>query len=362
MKDYYDILGVPRSAGQDEIKKSFRALARDTHPDANPGDPAAEARFREIAEAYEVLGDTERRARYDRGESFGADDLFSQFGGLDDILQQFFGATFGGFGFGGSRSGPRRGPDVTLKLPLTLEEAAFGTSREIGFIAPTRCERCTGSGAEPGHAPKACPTCGGRGKIQVARATILGSMMTIRDCTECAGSGHLIEHPCSECAGVGRIQSERSLNVEVPKGVEDGTRLRLAGRGGSGERGAPPGDVYVQIAVAPDDRFQRDDDDLHHRVEIGLGEATFGTAVDVPLLDGGMEHVELPAAIQPETVIRLPKLGVPRLQRRGRGDLYVHVAVVVPDDLTQEQEDALRRFADLRGEQPAERRRGLFRR
>lgn len=362
MKDYYEILGVPRSAAQDEIKKAFRSLARETHPDANPGDPAAEAKFREIAEAYEVLGDPERRARYDRGESFGAGDLFSQFGGLDDILQQFFGATFGGFGFGGTRSGPRRGPDVTLQLSLTLEEAAFGVSREIGFAAPSRCDRCSGSGAEPGHVPRACPTCGGRGRIQVARATILGSMMTVRDCADCAGTGQLIEDPCTACAGAGRIQSERTLTVEVPKGVEDGTRLRLAGRGGSGERGAPPGDVYVQILVAPDNRFQRDGDDLHHRVEIGLAEATFGTAVEVPLLDGGTEHVDLPAATQPESVIRLPKQGVPRLQRRGRGDLFVHVAVVVPDDLTDEQAEVLRRFGELRDERPTERRKGLFRR
>lgn len=362
MKDYYEILGVSREASSEDIKKAFRRLARETHPDANPGDTEAEARFREIAEAYEVLADPERRARYDRGEVFGGQDLFSQFGGLDDILQQFFGATFGGFGFGGQRSGPRRGPDVAVQVDLTLQEAAFGASREIAFAAPSRCERCRGEGAEPGHNPVTCPTCNGRGRVQVARATILGSVMTVAECSNCRGLGRLIEEPCTECTGSGRVQAERTLTVEVPKGVEDGTRLRLSGRGGVGDRGAPAGDVYVQVRVAVDEHFDRVGDDLHHRVRIGVAEATFGVAAEIPLLDGGTEDLDVPAGTQPETVFRLPKKGVPRLNRRGRGDLLVHVEVEIPTALDAEQEEALRHFAGLHREKPAERRRGLFRR
>lgn len=362
MKDYYAVLGVPRDASADDVKKAFRRLARETHPDANPGDAEAEARFREIAEAYEVLSDPQRRARYDRGEVFGAQDLFSQFGGLDDILQQFFGATFGG-GFGGfsGRQG-RRGRDVAVDLELTLEEAAFGMRREITFRAPTSCGTCDGSGAEPGYEVSTCPTCQGAGRVQMARNTLLGQMMTVTECTRCGGRGQIVEHPCTTCRGGGLVQGERTVTVDVPKGVESGTRLRLGGRGSDGERGAPAGDLYVRIGVLPDDRFERRGDDLHHRIRLGVTEATFGTTVDVPLLEGGAEELDVPPGTQPETVFRVPKQGVPRLQHRGRGDLLVHVEVVIPTDLDDDQEQALRAYADLRGEQPAARKKGLFRR
>ncbi len=363
MRDYYQVLGVPRDASAEDIKKRFRQLARETHPDANPDDPTAEERFREIAEAYEVLSDPERRARYDRGEVFASGDLFSQFGGLDDILQQFFGSTFGGFdfGFGGGGRRPRRGSDVTVSLELTLEEAAFGVRREVTFRAPTRCEHCGGSGAEPGTAPVTCATCRGRGRVQVARNTLLGQMMTVAACAACGGTGRRIDTPCSRCRGEGRVMGERSVSVVVPEGVEDGTRLRLNGRGGAGPAGSPPGDAYVELRVLPDARFERTGDDLHHRVTIGVAEATFGTRVEVPLLEGGAETLDLPPGTQPETVVRIPRRGVPRLQRRGRGDLLVHVGVEIPTDLGSDEEEALRRFAELRGERPASRRRGLFR-
>ncbi|MCP3994550.1 MAG: DnaJ domain-containing protein, partial [bacterium] len=238
MKDYYEILGVSRDATQDEIKKAFRQLARDTHPDANPDDPEAEARFREIAEAYEILSDPQRRSAFDRGEQFGAGDLFSNFGGLDDILQQFFGGGFGGFG-GSGRRGPSRGSDIGVTVEMTLAEAAIGASRKIDVVAPERCPSCSGSGSEPGHDPRRCPTCNGAGQVQVARQTMLGQMMTVTDCTTCRGRGEIIESPCKTCSGSGRLDSERTLTVEIPAGVDDGTRLRLSGRGGVGERGAP---------------------------------------------------------------------------------------------------------------------------
>jgi molecular chaperone DnaJ len=357
MNDYYQTLGVGRGATADEIKNAFRRLARETHPDANPDDPTAEVRFREIAEAYEVLSDPQRKARYDHGETIGGGDLFSQFGGLDDILQQFFGG-----GFGGRRSGPRRGPDIGASVSLTLEEAAIASSREIEFRAPGTCERCDGLGSEPGHDPVTCPTCRGAGSVQVARDSFLGRIMTVAPCAQCGGKGQIIEHRCTNCEGDGLVSVERTVPVEVPPGVEDGTRLRLSGRGGAGERGAPAGDLYVEIHVEADERFQRVGDELHHRVEIGISEAVFGTTVEVPVVDGEPESVEVPAGTQPETIYRLNKKGMPRLRRRGRGDMLVHIGVVIPTDLTDEQSEVLRSYGELRDEQPADRKRGLFRR
>lgn len=360
MKDYYGILGIDRDANAEEIKKAFRRLARETHPDANPGDADAEERFRQVAEAYEVLSDPQKKSRFDRGESFGGQDLFSQFGGLEDILQQFFGGGFGGFG--NATRGPEPGRDVAVRLDLDLIQAAFGTEKDVTFMSRIECPTCDGSGAEPGHGPITCSKCDGHGRLQVARQTLLGTMMTVAECPDCSGTGQLIDHPCNECRGEGRIRGERELTVEVPEGVDTGTRLRLNQKGGAGQRGAPPGDVYVEIRVRPDDRFQRVGDDLHHRVAIGFAEATFGTDIEVPLLEGGIEHLEVPAGTQPETVYRMGKRGVPRLQRRGRGDLLVHVEVRVPTELEEDAEDALRSYADIRGERPTQKKRGLFHR
>lgn len=364
MTDYYAVLGVDRDASREDIKRAFRRLARETHPDANPGDAEAEHRFREIAEAYEVLSDPDKRARYDRGETFGGQDLFSQFGGLEEILQQFFGGGFGGGfgGFGGQARGPERGRDVAVRLDLDLTEAAFGLEREVSFTALVGCDTCEGSGSEPGHSPVMCSTCNGQGRVQAARQTLLGAMMTVADCPDCSGTGKRIDHPCTVCRGDGRVRGERTLTVEVPSGVDTGTRLRLSGKGGAGQRGAPAGDVYVEIRVAEDERFQRVGDDLHHRVRIGFTEATFGTEIEVPLLDGETETLDIPRGTQPETVYRVAKHGVPHLQRRGRGDLLVHIEVTVPTDLADEEEDALRTYADLRGERPSPKKRGLFRR
>jgi molecular chaperone DnaJ len=351
MKDYYEILGVPREASQDDIKKAFRKLARDTHPDANPDDPEAEARFREIAEAYEILSDPQRRAAFDRGEQFGAGDLFSNFGGLDDILQQFFGGGFGGFG-GARRRGPLRGSDIGVNVEMLLSEAATGVSRKIDVSAPERCPSCSGSGAETGHDPRRCPTCNGAGQVQVARQTMLGQMMTVAECSTCRGRGEVIDAPCKTCSGAGRIDSQRSLTVEIPAGVDDGTRLRLSGRGGVGERGAPAGDLYVQVRVAPDPNFNRIGDDLHHKVQVGIAEATLGKEISVPLVDGATTEVDIPAGTQSATVFRLSKQGMPRLQRRGRGDLLIEVEVAVPTDLPAAAEEALREFAAIQGEEP----------
>jgi molecular chaperone DnaJ len=365
MKDYYQILGVAREATPEEIKKAFRSLARETHPDANPNDPEAEARFRDIAEAYEVLSDQGKRARYDRGETFGGQDLFSQFGGLEDILQQFFGGNFGGFGGGfggGGRRGPARGQDVAVRLEIELVDAATGIDRDVTFSGPVRCTTCDGSGAKPGTETITCSTCGGQGRVQAARQTMFGTMMSVVDCPDCSGVGTRVEDPCEDCSGEGRRSGERSLTVEVPAGVATGTRLKLSGKGASGQRGAASGDVYVDLLVKEDERYQRVGDDLHHRITVGFTEATFGTEVKVPLIDGDSEALDIPPGTQPETVYRLGKKGMPRLQRRGRGDMLVHVEVPVPTDLNDTQEELLRSYADDRGEQPHSKKRGIFRR
>jgi len=352
MADYYEVLGVGRDATQDDIKKAFRRLARETHPDANPNDPEAEARFRQIAEAYEVLSDPQRRGAYDRGETIGTGDLFSNFGGLDDILQQFFGG--GGFGgFGGSRGGPRRGSDVAIAVELTLAEAASGVGRDLKFRAATSCTVCGGNGSEPGHAPATCTTCRGQGQVQVRRDTFLGAMMTVSDCTTCRGSGSIIDHPCHECRGRGRIDDERELSVDIPEGVDTGTRLRLAGRGGAGEPGGPPGDLYVEIKVLRDAHLDRHGDDLHYQVGLGFAEATLGTEIDVPLVDGTSERMTIPAGTQPGTTFRIGKRGMPRLRRRGRGDLLVTAGVEIPSVVTEEEEALLRQWAELRTESVA---------
>jgi len=350
MKDYYDILGVGRDASVDEIKKRFRTLARETHPDANPDDPKAEERFRAIAEAYEVLSDPQKRARFDRGEEFGGD-LFTNFGGLDEILSQFFGGA-GGFGFGRAAAPSHRGQDIAVALDLELAEAAFGVSREVSFLAPAACSVCEGSGAAAGHAPAPCPTCAGRGQVQATRNTFLGAMTTVVECHTCRGRGSVIDDPCPNCSGNGRLNQEISLTVEIPPGVDDGTRLRLPGRGGAGGFGNPSGDLYVQVKLLPDSRFERVGADLHHLVRLGMAEAALGTIIRVPLIEGDDIDVDIPAGTQPGTVFRIGRRGVPHLRRRGRGDLLVNVDVAVPDSLTAEQEEALRSYALLRGEQP----------
>lgn len=357
MKDYYEILGVPRDATGDDIKRAFRRLARDSHPDANPDDPDAEARFREIAEAYEVLSDAEKRASYDRGD-FAGGDLFSNFAGLDEILQQFFGGGFGGgFGFGRRGTTIVRGPDVALTAELSLEEAAAGVSRELTFRAPRICERCGGTGSEPGHDIVTCPTCHGQGQVQVTRNTFLGTMMSVTDCSTCRGRGSIVDYPCLDCRGEGRVAAEDSLTVEIPAGVDDGTRLRLAGRGGAGEHGAPAGDLYVQVKVLPDPRFERVGDDLHHHIRIGIAEATLGTTVEVPIIGDEPMDLDIPAGTQPGTIFRMARQGMPRLRRRGRGDLLVTTEVTVPESLSAEEEQALRAYAEARGESPAQSRR-----
>lgn len=346
-RDYYETLGVDRDATTEQIKKAFRRLARETHPDANPGNPEAEERFREAAEAYEVLSDPKRRARYDRGDTIDLGDLFAGMGGIDDLLRSVFGE--GGF-FGGRQQRTRRGRDVLVRAEVTLEEAAFGTDSVVEFRSLQACAQCEGSGADEGSERLTCPECGGAGQVRVSQRSLFGTMMSVSPCPRCSGDGVIIENPCSACDGSGAIPETTEVTVEIPPGVSTGTRLRLTGRGESAGRSGPPGDLFVEISVADDPRFERHDSDLIHHMNLGIAEATLGTRVDVPRIDGDTTDLEIPAGTQTGTSFVIEGSGMPRLAQKIRGDLIVVVDVAVPEDLSQEEEDLLRRWAELRGE------------
>ncbi len=345
--DYYAILCVERSATTEEIKKAFRRVARETHPDANPDDPEAEARFKLAAEAYEVLSDPTRRRRYDRGDTIDLSDLFGGLGGIDDILRSVFGDS-GVFGSRPQR--PPRGRDVLVRTEITLEEAAFGTEATVTYNTLRDCETCDGTGASPGQDPITCPDCGGAGQVRMAQRSVLGTMMSVTTCPTCRGEGSIITDPCQTCSGSGTSPEKSTVNVEIPPGVSSGTRLRLSGRGESGGRQGNNGDLFVEISVTPDPRFERHDSDLVHRTSVGIAEATLGTRIEVPTVDGQPESLNIPAGTQPGTLFTIPGRGMHVLGRRGRGDLVVVVDVHVPSALTPEEDELLRRWAELRGE------------
>ena len=342
-QDYYEVLGVGRDAGEAEVKKAFRSLARELHPDVNDHDPEAEKKFKAAAEAYEVLSDPERRRTYDayghEGLRSGGFDPRSSFGSIDDIFQAFFGGA-GDFGFGGGRAA---GADVAIAVEVDLEEVASGTRREVEFEAVGPCEHCHGNGAEPGTPISTCERCGGAGQLRQVTRTPFGQMVRAAACGACGGAGKVAETPCEECGGRGRTTGTRRTAIEVPAGIEDGQRMRVAGAGHAGDAGAPPGDLYVEVSVAADERFRRDGTDLLSVVSIPATEAMLGTAVTVPTLDGERE-IEVPAGAQPGHEEVLRGAGLPRLGGRRRGDQRVILNVVVPTNLSEEQREAVERL------------------
>jgi molecular chaperone DnaJ len=351
-RDYYEVLGVARGADDAEIKKAFRRLARELHPDVNSHDPDAEEKFKEAAEAYEVLSDTDRRATYDR---YGHDGLrsggyspnFEGFGSVADIFEAFFGGGgFGGGGFGGGRpGGPTQGGDVAVSVEIDLAQAAHAASVETSYDAVARCEHCRGNGAEPGTPIETCPNCGGSGQVRAVTRTPFGQVATAAACEQCHGDGRVPTQPCRECRGRGLRIDPVKLSVDVPAGIEDGQRIRISGRGHAGEHGGPAGDLYVQVRVREDQRFVRHQDDLVTVVDISAPLAALGCSVQVPTI-GGSVALQIPAGTQPNETLVIRGEGMPALRSRRKGDLRVVVNVVVPRRLNRDQRELLERLSD----------------
>ena len=343
VKDLYEVLGVDRSASEEDIRRAYRALARELHPDVNP-EPGAKERFQQVSAAYEVLSDPQKRQQYDTFGNQSIPDLFP----FGDIFDVFFGG-----GRGRQRRGPRsrarRGEDLFTDFSLTLEDAAFGTKREVSVDSLEVCERCSGSGAEPGTSPTRCSRCGGAGEIQEVQRSVFGTIMTARGCPTCDGSGQVVESPCTQCGGDGRLRLRQVVTVDVPAGVADGMELRISGAGNAGKAGGPPGDLYLQTDVQPHPSFERQGSDLHAILDVPLTQAVLGADMQVATLDGA-ERVKIDAGTQPGTVVRLRGHGVPHLGRRGRGDLFLTVQVTIPDHLKKEERGLIERLAEFRGE------------
>ncbi|HEY2424985.1 MAG TPA: molecular chaperone DnaJ [Pseudolabrys sp.] len=359
-RDYYEVLGVTRSCTEVELKTAFRKLAMQHHPDRNPGDKDCEHRFKELNEAYDVLKDGDKRAAYDRfghaafeqggmgGPGFGAD--------FGSTFADIFEGIFGMASARGRGSGRERGSDLRYNMEISLDEAFTGKTAQIRIPTSVTCEACSGSGAKAGTKPKPCSTCGGAGKIRHAQ----GFFTLERTCPTCHGRGQVIDDPCKVCGGGGRVTRERTLSVNIPTGVEDGTRIRLAGEGEAGVRGGPPGDLYIFLEVAPHEFFQRDGADLHCRVPVSMSSAALGGEFEVPAIDGSKVRVKVPAGTQTGRRFRLAGKGMPVLRAKQTGDMYVQVAVETPQNLTKRQRELLAEFEKLSSEQTQPESAGFF--
>ncbi len=353
-RDYYGILGVSRDSDDDEIKKAYRKKARKLHPDVNKDDPKAEEKFKELSEAFEILSDPNKRARYDQyGHSgindndFNFDD-FAQggFGGFEDIFDMFF----GGGGRGGRRQGPQRGNDLQYRLMIDFEKAAFGGAEEISIPRTESCSTCHGTGAKPGTDTKTCPKCHGNGQIRTTQQTPFGHFAQTRVCDRCGGDGRIVETPCPDCNGNGKVRKQRKITVNIPAGVETGTRLRMTGEGEAGDHGAPSGDLYIVLQVKSHKIYTREGDDIHCEVPINFVQATLGDEIEVPTLEGKVKFT-IPEGTQSGTSFRLKNKGIAHLNGYGRGDEYITVKVVIPKTLNQKQKDLLMKFAEESGEE-----------
>lgn len=358
-KDYYDVLGVSKTATADEIKKAYRKLARQYHPDVNKDNPEAAEKFKEASEAYSVLSDEQKRAQYDQfghaafenggaggAGGFGGFEGFGGFGGggMEDIFDMFFGGQ--GRGSRGSNAGPQRGADLRFDLEITFEEAAFGLEREISLYRDEQCPHCHGNCAEPGSKVETCHECHGSGEIRFTQNTMFGQMTNVRPCPKCHGEGKIISEPCKECRGQGTVKKNKKLKVKIPAGVDNGSRLRVAGEGEAGVKGGPSGDLYVYLYVKPHKFFERDGTTVYCEVPINIVQATLGDEIKVPTLDGQVV-MKVPEGTQPGKVLRLKGKGIPSLRNSTRGDQLVRIKVVVPQKLNEKQKDALRKFAEI---------------
>jgi molecular chaperone DnaJ len=363
--DLYELLGVARDASQDEIKRAYRQRARELHPDVNPGDAAAEAQFKQITAAYEILSDAERRRQYDRFgaegvSSMGANDPFGFGGGLGDIFDAFFGG--GGSPFGGGRSGPAgspRGTDLEVVAEIDFVTAVFGGEESVNVRTAVACEMCEATGAAPGTSPKTCGDCRGAGQVRRVRQSILGQMVTAGPCQRCGGLGQIIATPCPECRGEGRMVVDKAYTVDIPAGVDTGSTLRLSGRGAAGIRGGGHGDLYVHVKVGRHERFTRQGYDLIHELHVPVTQAALGAHIEFETLDGN-EDLVLPRGTQTGRVFRLRGRGVHHVEGRGRGDLLVQVLVDTPTEVSRDEEELLRRLAEVRGDAVAPPDTGFF--
>ncbi|ATD54693.1 molecular chaperone DnaJ [Clostridium chauvoei] len=359
-KDYYEALGLEKGASDDEIKRAFRKLAIKYHPDKNQGNKEAEDKFKEINEAYQVLSDPEKKARYDQfgtadfdGSGFGAGGFggfdFSDMGGFGDIFDSFF----GGGGGGRRRNGPQRGADIEYTLTLTFEEAVFGVQKEISINRSENCDSCRGTGAKPGTTAKTCPTCNGTGQVRVQRQTPLGSFVSTSTCDRCGGKGKIIEEACPKCSGKGQVRKNRKITVNIPAGVDTGNVMPLRGQGEHGTNDGPPGDLYIRINVTPSKKFIRKGNDIYVDVHISMAKAALGTEITVGTVDGDVKYT-IPQGTQSGTLFRLKGKGVPRVNSSGRGDQYVKVIVDIPKSLNEKQREALKMFMEASGESTEE--------
>lgn len=368
-RDYYEVLGVDKNADDATIKKAYRTLAKKYHPDMNPGDKEAEAKFKEVNEAYDVLSDPDKKAKYDQyghaafdpsaggGAGFGG---FGDFGGFDinDIFSSFFGGASGG---STRRNGPVRGDDITVRLTISFEESVFGCKKEVSYNKIQKCADCSGTGAAKGTSPKTCSACGGSGQVRVQQRTPFGIMQTQKTCDTCHGTGKIIENKCPNCRGTGFVRVPKKLEVNIPAGIDDGQQLSLRYQGSDGMNGGNAGDLYIIISVRPHSVFERDGDDLYCEVPITYAEATLGAEIEIPTLEGSMKYT-IPEGTQTGTVFTLRNKGVTRVNSKVRGDLYITVVVEVPKNLTSEQKNLLEKFAASCGESNYSKRTSFFKR
>lgn len=361
-RDYYEVLGVDKSATPDEIRRAYRRLSKKYHPDINK-EPDADEKFKEIAEAYEVLSDEQKRAQYDQfghagSQGFGGSDFGSDFGGFsgfDDILNSFFGG-------GGRRrdpNAPRQGSDLQYTMTLTFEEAVFGKQTTIEIPREETCDTCNGSGAKPGTSPETCPHCSGSGQLNIEQNTPFGRIVNRRVCNHCSGTGKIIKEKCHTCSGDGTVRRRKKIDVKIPKGVDDGQQLRVAGQGEPGINGGPPGDLYVLFHVQPHEFFERDGDDIYCEMPITFAQAALGDEIEVPTLYGKVK-LKIPAGTQTGTRFRLRDKGVANVRGYGTGDQHVLVKVRIPTSLTERQKEILREFADISGQVPDEQQESFF--
>lgn len=360
-RDYYEVLGVSKSASQDEIKRAYRKLAKANHPDLNPGDKAAEARFKEVNEAYEILSDSDKKARYDQYGHAGVDPNFGAGGGFDGgfdfgDLGDIFGSFFGG-GFGGGRrsnpNAPQRGESIRLSLAISFEEAAFGCEKAVTVERMEPCDTCHGNGCAPGATPEVCPDCHGTGQVQVRRQTPMGVFATTSPCSRCGGKGKIIHQPCKDCHGTGAVRRRKTIQASIPAGIDQGQTISIRGQGHAGVNGGPAGDLLITITVRPHDLFRREGTSVLCEAPITFAQAVLGAELEIPTIDGKVKY-NLPAGTQTGTTFRLKGKGIPELRSSRRGDQYVAVRVQVPTNLNAEQKAALHAFAAAMGEEVPE--------